>query len=390
MLGFFDVIWRRLRQPNTALGLQRDTNDAGVSLQNVSVCYNGATVLEDFNLNVAPGETVCLLGPSGSGKTTVLRAVAGFVRPSRGRILVGDTDVTQMPPYARNIGVVVQQYALFPHMDVANNVAFGLQARGVPKKPMRERVRACLAMVGMEAYHDRYPDQLSGGQQQRVALARALAIAPKLLLLDEPLSALDKQSRRAMIEQLTGLRRELPRLSMLYVTHEPKEALALADRLAILRDGRLAAQGETRSLYRNPPSQFCAEFLGHANVISGALVSLDAGTGLAELAIGELRVRGRLPFKLELGSPAVLCVQPENMTLRPRNHAASRLDGIVQFCTWQGHRHSISVRHSDCEWRVAIPACATPPRPGDLLSAFFSPEDATVFACEARHVTPRH
>lgn len=380
---------RRVWPPGAASRLQRGVNGVGVSVRNVSVRYDGATVLEDFDLEVGPGEALCLLGPSGSGKTTVLRAVAGFVRPSRGRIIVGGTDVTALPPHARDVGVVAQQHALFPHMDVASNVAFGLQARAMRKARLHRRVRACLAMVGMEACHARYPDQLSAGQQQRVAIARALAIKPKLLLLDEPLLALDRHSRHAMIERLARLHRELPQLSMLYVTHDPREALALTDRLAILRDGRLAAHGDARALFRDPPNQFCAEFLGHANVIPGTLISLDAGTGLAELMIDGVRVRGRLSSALAVGSPVVLCVQPENLTLRPRNRAACRLHGIVRFCVWQGHSHSISIRQGSREWRIATPACAAPPRAGETLSTFFSPEDATIFACEDRHATPR-
>ncbi|MDE1992284.1 MAG: ABC transporter ATP-binding protein, partial [Rhizobiaceae bacterium] len=184
-----------------------------IRFENVSVAYNGLTVLDSLNLTVNPGEIVALIGPSGSGKTTALRAVAGFVRPASGRILIGDRDVTDLAPYDRDIGMVVQNYALFPHMRVEENVAFGLRARCTAEETIRTRVPEALAMVGMSTYAKRYPRELSGGQQQRVAIARAIAIRPQVLLLDEPLSALDAQIRRSMVDELARLHRDLPSLT---------------------------------------------------------------------------------------------------------------------------------------------------------------------------------
>jgi 2-aminoethylphosphonate transport system ATP-binding protein len=196
------------------------TGGSSVSFEGVTVAYRGTVVLQSFNLEVAPGEILALIGPSGSGKTTALRAVAGFVRPQAGRIRIGGEDVTDVPPYARGLGMVVQNYALFPHMRVDENVAFGLRAQGAARELIAERVRGCLALVGMANFVQRYPRELSGGQQQRVAIARALAIQPRVLLLDEPLSALDAQIRRAMVDELARLHRELPDLTVLYVTHD--------------------------------------------------------------------------------------------------------------------------------------------------------------------------
>lgn len=193
---------------------------SGIQLDRVSVSYRGTEVLKPLSLTIAPGEVLALIGPSGSGKTTVLRAIAGFVQPSAGRIAIGDVDVTDVPPYERGLGMVVQNYALFPHMRVEDNVAFGLRAQGKPRGLTAERVEEALAIVGMSAYAKRYPSQLSGGQQQRVAIARAIAVRPKVLLLDEPLSALDAQIRHSMVEEIARLHRELPDLTILYVTHD--------------------------------------------------------------------------------------------------------------------------------------------------------------------------
>jgi 2-aminoethylphosphonate transport system ATP-binding protein len=214
-----------------------------IGFDDVSVTYGGTVVLDSLSLTVKAGEIVSLIGPSGSGKTTALRAVAGFVRPSAGRITIGARDVTDLPPYERNIGMVVQNYALFPHMRVDENVAFGLRAKGVPQDVIRARVPECLAMVGMGAYARRYPRELSGGQQQRVAIARAIAPKPQVLLLDEPLSALDAQIRRSMLDELAKLHRELPSLTVLYVTHDQSEALTLANHTASCGTGSCAHSG---------------------------------------------------------------------------------------------------------------------------------------------------
>ncbi len=240
----------------------------GIRFDDVTVAYgkhggHGAnTVLDSFDLTVEPGEVMALLGPSGSGKTTALRAVAGFVRPVRGRVLIGGRDVTDLPPYQRGIGMVVQQYALFPHMKVAENVAFGLRAQKAPRDGIPGRVAEALEMTGMAGYADRHPRELSGGQQQRVALARALAIRPRVLLLDEPLSALDARLRSGMLAELARLHRELPDVTILYVTHDQVEALTLADRIAVLDNARLRDCGTPQQLYRSPRTAFTASFVG--------------------------------------------------------------------------------------------------------------------------------
>ncbi|HTR12061.1 MAG TPA: ABC transporter ATP-binding protein, partial [Roseiarcus sp.] len=252
----------------SALGVARANGvDSAVKFDKVSVAYRGVEVLKPLTLDIAAGEIVAMIGPSGSGKTTALRAVAGFVRPASGRIYIGGADVTDLPPYQRGLAMVVQNYALFPHMRVADNVAFGLKARGAQKSLIEERVKDALRVVGMQEFTRRYPRELSGGQQQRIAIARALAVRPRVLLLDEPLSALDAQIRRSMVEEIARLHADLPHLTILYVTHDQNEALTLADSIAILRDGGLSAVGRTSELYRRPPNRFAAEFLGRANLL---------------------------------------------------------------------------------------------------------------------------
>src|SRR5215468_5510168 len=284
----------------TAAAVQAQTGEGvGIGFDGVTVAYRGQAVLKDLNLTVHPGEILAIIGPSGSGKTTALRAVAGFVRPTGGRIRIGERDVTDLPPYARGLGMVVQNYALFPHMKVEENVAFGLRARSAPESLVQERVKESLRMVGMSGFVGRYPRQLSGGQQQRIAIARALAIRPSVLLLDEPLSALDAQIRRNMLEELARLHRELPGLTILYVTHDQTEALTLADRIAIMRDGRLVAHGASRDLYREPPNRFTAEFLGRANLLTVRLEALEEGGRLGRVRFGAATtLRARVPAGL--------------------------------------------------------------------------------------------
>ncbi|CAL9562478.1 Putative 2-aminoethylphosphonate import ATP-binding protein PhnT [Streptomyces sp. enrichment culture] len=248
---------------------------------------------------------MALLGPSGSGRTTALRAVAGFVRPVSGQVFLGDRDVTDLPPHQRGISMVVQQYALFPHLRVEDNVAFGLRARKAPKVPraeIRARVTEALETTGMAAYARRYPRELSGGQQQRVAIARALAIRPGVLLLDEPLSALDAQLRSGMLAELARLHRELPDMSILYVTHDQIEALTLADRIAVMDQARLQACGTPQELYRAPVNEFTASFVGNANLLPVTVAAKGvtfAGTGLA-VDTGDAAP----------GARATLCVRP--------------------------------------------------------------------------------
>src|ERR1700722_15843385 len=297
-----------------------------VSFDKVSVAYRGAVVLKPLTLEVAAGEILALIGPSGSGKTTALRAVAGFVRPAGGGILIGETDETHLPPYRRGLGMVVQNYALFPHMRVESNVAFGLQAQGADKALIAERVSEALRVVGMSSYATRYPRELSGGQQQRVAIARALAVRPRVLLLDEPLSALDAQIRRSMVEEIAKLHRDLPDLTILYVTHDQSEALTLADKIAVMRDGGLSAIGRTSDLYRRPPNRFAAEFLGRANMLPVIVEGGVRKQGMIAVRAGDDRLVVACNGAPS-GARRLLCIPPQQLTLAAGRRHSHRVRG---------------------------------------------------------------
>jgi iron(III) transport system ATP-binding protein len=242
----------------------------GVTIEHVSFGYGETLVLGDVSLAVEKGEFFAFLGPSGSGKTTLLRLVAGFGAPATGRILIGERDVTGLPPWSRNVGMVFQSYALWPHMSVAKNVAFGLERRKLSRAEIDRRVRAGLDLVGLGGYAERRPAQLSGGQQQRVALARTLVIEPDVLLLDEPLSNLDAKLRVEMRSELKALQRKLG-ITAIYVTHDQEEANAIADRMAVLEQGRIQQIGAPVMLYDHPANRFVATFLGTANLIDGTI-----------------------------------------------------------------------------------------------------------------------
>ncbi|HUC16327.1 MAG TPA: ABC transporter ATP-binding protein [Acetobacteraceae bacterium] len=362
----------------------------GVAFEGVTVAYKGNTVLADFTLTVRPGEIMAVIGPSGSGKTTALRAIAGFVRPVSGRLFAGGRDVTDLPPRARGIGMVVQNYALFPHMCVAENVAFGLKARRAAEPKVRAEVAAALAMVGMSSFAARYPRELSGGQQQRVAIARALAIRPELLLLDEPLSALDAQIRQSMIEELARLHRTLPMLTVLYVTHDQTEALTLADRIAILREGRLVALGPSRELYQRPPNRFAAEFLGRANLLPVVMETpgetpreapreaQGAGEGMAAVRFGTTRLGVRASAGIAASESCLLCVRPHDLFLAPREAGANCLSASVREVRWKGDLHDIVLEAEGQTLRLTSAPLRTPPEPGTRLTVHFSPADATL------------
>ena len=362
---------------STANSADPADRSSGIGFEDVSVAYGDVVVLDSLRLTVPPGEIVALIGPSGSGKTTALRAVAGFVRPVRGRITIGTRDVTNVAPYARNIGMVVQNYALFPHMRAEENVAFGLRARGATPGIIRERVPECLRMVGMASYAKRYPRELSGGQQQRVAIARALAIRPQVLLLDEPLSALDAQIRRSMLDEIAKLHRELPSLTVLYVTHDQTEALTLADHIGIMRDGKLVAFGDAQSLYRAPPNRFSAEFLGRANLLPVRGLTSTAA-GMARVRFGDGALAARNHHGLPDGGDCLLCVRPHDLRMHASDPAWNSLAAIVRAVQWQGDMQSVELDVAGHVVRLTCAPMQEPPAPGAALTVHFSAAEATL------------
>ena len=247
--------------------------------------------VDGVDLVIAPGEFFTLLGPSGSGKTTVLRMVGGFTLPTAGRILIGGEEVTHRPPYARPVNTVFQDYALFPHMNIADNVAYGLMVRGVVKAERRQRAAEMLAQVQLEGVGDRRPAQLSGGQRQRVALARALINRPQLLLLDEPLGALDLKLREQMQTELKALQRQLG-ITFVFVTHDQHEALSMSDRIGVFHAGRLAQVGTPQAIYDRPATRFVAQFVGAANVLDGDAARRFTGHASAMLRPERIRIGG--------------------------------------------------------------------------------------------------
>jgi 2-aminoethylphosphonate transport system ATP-binding protein len=339
-------------------------------------------VLDSFSLTVEPGEIVALIGPSGSGKTTALRAVAGFVKPVRGRVRIGETDVTDLPPYARGVGMVVQNYALFPHMKIEGNVAFGLRARKEAQSLIAERVKQSLQLVGMSQFTGRYPRELSGGQQQRVAIARALAIQPRVLLLDEPLSALDAQIRRAMVGELAKLHRDLPFLTVLYVTHDQSEALTLADRIAVMRDGRLSSFGPSQALYRRPPNRFTAEFLGNANLLPVSVEGRDVPSGLARVRFGDAQLSVSSDSNPRADGVYHVCVRPHDIRFANGNLSENRLSATVTTVQWQGDHHAIALQSYGTPLRLVVAPLREPPAPGAIMDVGFAPADAMLIAEE--------
>ncbi len=288
-----------------------------IRIQNLTKRFGTVTALQHLDLAVAPGELFFLLGPSGCGKTTLLRSLAGFYVPEEGAIFFGDEEVTRLEPHKRNTGMMFQSYALWPHLTVAENVAFGLEQRKVAKPELRRRVGEALESVHMGAYAARRPNELSGGQQQRVALARALVIRPRCLLLDEPLSNLDAKLRLEMRAEIRRVCKEFS-LTTVYVTHDQKEALSIADRLAVLDGGRILQVGTPGEIYRRPASKTVATFIGETDCIDGTVVAFAAGRVTVETAIGR--------FEGVPGDPAAACGPGDRVTLsvRPECWALSR------------------------------------------------------------------
>ncbi|MET0279164.1 MAG: ABC transporter ATP-binding protein [Pseudorhodoplanes sp.] len=307
--------------------------DEAVRLDGVSKRFGNAVALDQAWLKIARGEFMTLLGPSGCGKTTLLNLVAGFLSPDGGEIFIDNTLVTDVPAYARRTGIVFQNYALFPHMSVANNVGYGLKARGVGKAEIARRVAEILSMMKLTGYEERRPRQLSGGQQQRVALARALVIEPKVLLLDEPFSALDKNLRASMQVEVKEIQRRLG-VTTIFVTHDQSEALSLSDRIAVMSGGRICQIDTPEKLYRKPADRFVASFIGEGSLLKAKLDRMDGEK--AEVSIGSAKVS--VPAKplagVTSGSPVDLFIRPEHLHLS--SGADATLHGVVAASIYQG------------------------------------------------------
>lgn len=338
-----------------------------VELIGVSQSFAGTTALQTIDLTVAEGEFLTLLGPSGCGKTTTLRLVAGFLEPTSGQIRIAGNPVEQMPAYKRPVNTVFQHYALFPHMNVAENVGFGLRMQGLSKSTIATRVERALALVRLEGLAARKPRELSGGQQQRVALARALVLEPKVLLLDEPLGALDLQLRRAVQVELKQLQRELG-MTFIYVTHDQEEALAMSDRIAVMRAGRIEQLGTPEEVYNRPETSFVATFLGEANILKG----IGSGSSL-QWAGHQLRLTEQLAE-----GEATVAIRPEHLRLVDGDRPETNLiEGQVLERLFLGTGTRLVLQVGDERLSAVVPPLAQAAI-GQRVQVTFDPAQAVV------------
>ena len=309
------------------------SDPVGIQIQGLELAFGEQQVLKGIDLEIEPGELFAFLGPSGSGKSTLLRAIAGFGPKPGGRILIGGQEVSALPPWQRNVGMVFQSYALWPHMTVRRNLAFGLEERRTPKAEIRRRVDQALELVGLRELAERRPSQLSGGQQQRIALARTLVVEPRVLLLDEPLSNLDANLRLQMRREIHDLQRELG-LTTVFVTHDQEEANTTSDRMAVLDQGVIQQVGTPIELYDNPINLFVARFLGTANIIQGAVVNTGNGTAVFRTDKGV-----EIPLRPDAGEGKAIVFRPQNVdvcALGSVTDATAKLTGSIRHTEFLG------------------------------------------------------
>jgi putative spermidine/putrescine transport system ATP-binding protein len=357
------------------------TRSSGLELRNLCKAFGEHIAVDRISLKVTPGEFVSLLGPSGSGKTTTLMMIAGFVLPDHGHVLVDGVDVTMLPAHRRNLGMVYQNYALFPHMTVAGNVAFPLEMRGVKRAEAEQRVRQALNLVQLPEKGDQFPRQLSGGQQQRVALARALIFEPPILLMDEPLGALDKKLRSDMQQEIKALQRRLG-LTTIYVTHDQEEALSMSDRVVVMRAGKLLQVANPTELYDRPANAFVAEFIGAANLLSALVVFTGSTTAV--------RTTGGLTFDistsgLTAGTAVSVVLRPERIRLLPQpqvpcaGHAGQIADAAFAGGLW---RYRVLLGTGDSLIVTQSNLGMAPFKAGEAVVAAWSPGDAWVIKAQ--------
>src|SRR3954466_15057379 len=329
--------------PPMAAHEQRQHHTGGsISIVGLRKEFDGITAVDCIDLEIQPGEFFTLLGPSGCGKTTTLRMLAGFEQPTDGQILIDGIDVAQTPAHKRPVNTVFQSYALFPHLDVEHNVAYGLRWRkDLDKSARSSRVAKALELVQLSGYGKRRPHQLSGGQQQRVALARAVVLEPALLLLDEPLGALDAKLRHSLRAQLTGLQREVG-ITFVFVTHDQEEALEMSDRLAVMSKGKIMQMGEPRDIYQFPQSEFVADFLGVANLLDVTVSGVSGTTGT--LRLGDFTLEAQVPPGFPQGQGRAV-IRPESIHLEEGELTGdNRIPGMVERVVYLGSTSQVYVR----------------------------------------------
>ena len=353
-----------------------------VTVENLIKSYGDFRAVDDVSLDIGPGEFMALLGPSGSGKTTLLMMIAGFDQPSSGAVRIDGDDVSYMPPHRRNIGMVFQKYALFPHMSILDNVAFPLRMRGVATAQRRRQATNALAMVSLQGMETRLPTQLSGGQQQRVALARAIVYRPPVLLMDEPLGALDKKLRERMQLEIKRLQESLG-ATVIYVTHDQEEALTMADRIAVMNHGKLEQVGSPAELYECPANPFVANFIGETNLMDGALLDASGDEWTLRLADGSV-VRGTPSAaarrSAEVGAQVRLAVRPERIGLAPA--AEGGMTGTVTDVIYAGPTLIYLVRTQSLPEvivRVPVQSDALKPSRGATVALAWAAANALIY-----------
>jgi putative spermidine/putrescine transport system ATP-binding protein len=344
---------------------------ADLAISGLTKVFGTTTAVDGMTLRIDAGEMVALLGPSGCGKTTTLRMIAGLVEPTEGDVLIGGFRVTHIPVHRRNIGMLFQNYALFPHLSVAENVAFGLQMRGMGRAVIRPKVEAALALVQLGAYADRLPSALSGGQQQRVALARAIVIEPTLLLLDEPLGALDRNLRESMQVEIRQIQQRLG-ITAVLVTHDQEEALTMADRVVIMRDGKLEQAGTPEEIYSRPRTRFVASFIGASNFLRGGVAGRDGDRLRVTLSSGGW---ASIPWTKESLKDVLLSVRPEAVGLEPLNDAAQACangtPATVQQVVYRGQATHVHMKLDNGDPFLAF----LPNRQGEKATSTFAAGD---------------
>ncbi|WP_319530197.1 ABC transporter ATP-binding protein [uncultured Cohaesibacter sp.] len=340
-----------------------------VHFENVVKKYGAVTALKQLNLSIEPGQLVTLLGPSGCGKTTTLRLIAGLESATEGKIIIGGEDVTHLSATYRKVSMVFQSYALFPHMTVAENVAYGLTVNAMPKKQAMEKAEQGLEMVGLAGFGARLPSELSGGQQQRVAVARAVVLEPEVLLLDEPLSNLDAKLRRHVREQIRQIQQEL-NLTAVYVTHDQEEAMAVSDRIIVMKNAEIAQEGTPHDLYERPNSAFIADFIGDSNLVDCDILS--SGADGTEIRLGSKQVR--VPIDTKLTGQAKAVLRPHHIRLDPTSKDVP-FHGEVTYAAYLGDEIQYTVQGEFGELFVIAQAVGQPITVGQTVGIGMSVED---------------
>jgi spermidine/putrescine transport system ATP-binding protein len=370
-----------------------DVAEIDVRLDRVSKLFGDAAAVDDLSLDIREGEFFSMLGPSGCGKTTTLRMIGGFEEPTYGTVYLGGRDVTTLPPYKRDVNTVFQSYALFPHLNVYENIAFGLRRKKVDKSDIDQRVRDTMKLVDLTGFESRKPPQMSGGQQQRVALARALVNHPKVLLLDEPLGALDMKLRKQMQLELKSIQQEVG-ITFIYVTHDQEEAMTMSDRLAVMRHGKIDQIGPPEAVYESPATEFVAGFLGASNMLDGEVTGASNGQTTIALATG-----GSVTTKTDSVPPGIskvrVGVRPEKITIVPAEGEApanrNSVEGLLRMSTYIGVNYQYKVEgpggHELTVYVQNLGGAGSQPHPGQKVRLEWLPEHTFVVEPSATPIT---